>query len=59
LQQSIKTKQAQASPAKSVAPGARNQPQAPTQRVDELRRKAAKTHDSDAIVAFMLAKENS
>ncbi len=57
LQQSIKAKQAQATPAKTVPPGARTQPQATTVRADDMRRKALRTHSNDDIVAFMLAKE--
>jgi hypothetical protein len=55
-QQAIKAKQTTPQPQKTVPPGARNQ--APTnQRADELRRRAARTHNTDDIVAFMLAKE--
>jgi hypothetical protein len=56
-QQAIKAKQAQPQPQKTVAPGARNQTNTASPRADELRRKAARTHKTEDILAFMTSKE--
>lgn len=58
-QQAIKAKQTTQTqgPAKTVPPGARNQPNAANPRADDLRRKAMRTHSSQDILAAMLAKE--
>lgn len=56
-QQSIKSKQTQAQPAKTVQPGARTQSTPPNVRAAELAKKAARTHKTEDIIAAMLAKE--
>ena len=57
-QQAVRAKQAQPQPQKTVTPGARTANTNPASvRADELRRKAARSHKTEDILAYMTSKD--